>query len=98
LLPGQTHPEQYHLVKEETFILQSGTLELQLNGVNQHYKTGDIVTINRGVKHQMFTENGCIIEEISTTHFTNDSYYTDEFINTNKNRKFTVNFWAHEYN
>jgi sialic acid synthase SpsE/mannose-6-phosphate isomerase-like protein (cupin superfamily) len=98
LLPGQTHPEQYHLEKEETFILQSGTLELQLNGVNQHYKTGDIVTINRGVKHQMFTENGCIIEEISTTHFTNDSYYTDEFINTNKNRKFTVNFWAHEYN
>lgn len=41
----------------------------------------------------MTTENGCIIEELSTTHIPDDSYYLDNNINNNKNRKFIVNYW-----
>jgi hypothetical protein len=47
------------------------------------------------VRHQ-FTggPEGSIIEEISTTHFVDDSYYTDESISKNKNRKTMVSHWV----
>ena len=36
---------------------------------------------------------GGILEEISSTHFVNDSFYTDKKIALNKNRKTFVTFW-----
>ncbi|HNW90454.1 MAG TPA: N-acetylneuraminate synthase family protein [Bacteroidales bacterium] len=93
LLPGQTHPEQYHKQKEETFHIMYGTLELTLDGVARLFKSGDIIVIERGVKHKMFTQAGVIIEEISSTHYKDDSYYTDETITRNKNRKTEITLW-----
>lgn len=93
LLPNQTHPEQYHKQKEETFIILDGELDLYINNNNFKLKKSDCITINRGDKHKMFTTTGCIIEEISTTHISNDSFYTDESINNNPNRKFIINYW-----
>lgn len=79
--PGQHHPEQHHLKKEETFHVLSGTLGISLNGIKSELHKGDIVTVERGVKHAFWSEKGAIIEEISTTHYRNDSFYTDEKIN-----------------
>ena len=93
LLPGQTHPEQYHLKKEETFFVIYGELELYLDGKKRVCKPGEVVTIERGVRHLMTTKTGCIIEEISTTHYKEDSFYTDETIMQNKKRKTIVSYW-----
>ena len=94
MLPNQTHPEQYHEHKEETFIILYGELNLKLNGKSIDLSASDVITINRLDKHEMSTKTGCIIEEISTTHITNDSFYTDDEINKNTNRKFIVNHWG----
>ena len=93
LLPGQTHPTQYHKIKEETFNIVYGKMILYLDNKKQICKPGDIVTIKNNVKHKFSTENGCIIEEISTTHNISDSFYEDNIINNNKNRKTVLNYW-----
>jgi N-acetylneuraminate synthase len=77
---GQKHPEQYHLKKEETFHVLNGELLATINGVEKLLAKGDILTIERGSKHAFTTQSGCIIEEISTTHYRNDSFYTDKNI------------------
>jgi quercetin dioxygenase-like cupin family protein len=93
VLPGQTHPEQYHNQKEETFVILHGEVDLTLNGKTQILKKGDVITIEREVRHIFTTKTGCVIEEVSSTHYVNDSYYTDENININKNRKTFVTHW-----
>jgi sialic acid synthase SpsE/quercetin dioxygenase-like cupin family protein len=80
ILPGQKHPEQYHILKEETFHILQGEIVLTLNGIKTTLKKGEIITIERGVKHIFTSELGAIFEEISTTHYLNDSYYTDPVI------------------
>lgn len=93
LLPGQAHPEQWHNVKEETFHILHGEATLILDGVTQDVRPGDIVVIERGVKHSFSSSEGCIIEEISTRHEGSDSFYTDDTINQNQSRKTIVRFW-----
>jgi sialic acid synthase SpsE/quercetin dioxygenase-like cupin family protein len=94
LLPGQTHPEQYHKRKEETFNILHGDAAIALDGVRKKYKPGDMVLVERGVKHSFSSQGGCIIEEISSTHYRNDSYYTDKKITKNKNRKTVLTYWV----
>lgn len=93
VLPGQTHPEQYHNQKEETFVILHGEVDLTLDGKTQTLKKGDVITIEREVRHIFTTKTGCVIEEVSSTHYTNDSYYTDENIAKNKDRKTFVTHW-----
>ncbi len=80
VLPGQQHPMHYHKIKEETFQILFGTLTLTLGGVTQDIHTGEIITVERGVPHAFTSKDGCVFEEISTTHVKNDSYYEDERI------------------
>lgn len=80
LLPGQKHPDHFHKVKEESFQVLYGTLALTLNGETRDIPTGGVVTVERNVHHAFTSVNGCIFEEISTTHVKNDSYYADEVI------------------
>lgn len=92
-LPGQKHPEQYHLKKEETFHVLFGEVDIYLNGEKKTCKPGDVVNVEPGVRHAFTTSSGCIIEEISSTHFKDDSYYTDPAISQNKNRKTLLTYW-----
>ena len=92
-LPGQSHPEQYHNKKEETFLVLHGDVDLYLNDNYCKLKRGDVVTIEPGVRHRFSTEAGCVIEEVSSTHYVNDSFYTDELINRNKDRKTFITHW-----
>lgn len=92
-LPGQMHPEQYHKKKEETFHIIYGEVMLELNGVVRLYRPGDVVTIEPGVRHAFKAESGAVIEEISTTHDKNDSFYTDPAIMANKQRKTLLTYW-----
>jgi len=92
-LPGQKHPEQYHKKKEETFVVLYGDVDLYLNEKLHALKKGDVVTIEPEVRHEFATRNGCVIEEVSSTHYTNDSYYTDLEIQSNNNRKTFITHW-----
>ena len=76
----QQHPEQYHIKKEETFHVLKGELIATINGIEKILCEGDILTIERGDRHAFRSNAGCIIEEVSTTHFRNDSFYTDPVI------------------
>ena len=86
-LPNQLHPEQYHLEKEETFNILYGSLELKIDGVTKMLNVGDLVTIAPNQRHEFVSPTGAVIEEISSTHFKSDSYYTDKTIELNPSRK-----------
>ncbi len=93
VLPGQGHPTQYHERKEETFHVLYGDLDLTLDDKERVLSAGDIVTIERGVHHAFGSRSGAVIEEISTTHFGQDSFYLDPAITNNPNRKTFVTHW-----
>jgi quercetin dioxygenase-like cupin family protein len=93
LLPGQRHPEQYHKIKEETFHVLYGNLWVDLDGVNRRCKAGEIVIVERGVRHSFGTDDGVVIEEISSTHHGDDSFYTDPKIMENGYRKTLLTHW-----
>ena len=78
LLPGQNHPPHYHVQKEETFVILHGTLSITLEGTEKLFHKGDVVTVERNAVHSFSSEEGCVFEEISTTHYQNDSYYANE--------------------
>jgi sialic acid synthase SpsE/quercetin dioxygenase-like cupin family protein len=94
VFPGQFHPEHVHKKKEETFICMSGTLILDLDGKKHTLKAGDIMTVEVGVRHSFSSPDGAVFEEISSTHFVDDSYYTDESINSNAERKTKLSVWS----
>jgi N-acetylneuraminate synthase len=92
-LPGQTHPEQYHKKKEETFVVLHGNVILYLDDAVSFLCKGDVVTIEPGVRHKFESTDGCVIEEVSSTHYQDDSYYTDLVISQNQNRKTFIPYW-----
>ncbi len=90
MLPGQDHPAHYHVKKEETFQILYGDIEINLDGNIRECHAGDIVTVERGVRHSFCSKNGGIFEEVSSTHYVDDSYYEDPVIINNKRRKTKV--------
>lgn len=92
-LPNQAHPEQFHNQKEETFHVLFGDVEITLDGQTRIYGPGAVIHVEPGVRHAFVSPTGCVIEEISSTHFVNDSFYTDEAINANKARKTLLTYW-----
>lgn len=80
VLPGQQHPIHYHKIKEESFQVLSGILDLTLDDREVKVKAGEVITVERGSRHAFTSEKGCVFEEISTTHVKDDSYYEDEKI------------------
>jgi sialic acid synthase SpsE/mannose-6-phosphate isomerase-like protein (cupin superfamily) len=92
-LPGQEHPEQHHRRKEETFHVLYGEIHLTLNGHTRTCQAGEVVNIEPGVRHAFSSIHGAVIEEISSTHWVDDSFYTDESINRNPDRKTLLTYW-----
>jgi sialic acid synthase SpsE/quercetin dioxygenase-like cupin family protein len=93
LLPGQQHPEQFHKVKEETFHILYGDVLVTLDGAEHQCRAGDVLTVERNVRHAFSTQSGAVVEEVSSSHYTNDSYYTDSEIGLNQNRKTLLTYW-----
>ncbi|MBF0558427.1 MAG: N-acetylneuraminate synthase family protein [Nitrospirae bacterium] len=94
LLPGQNHPIHYHSKKEETFHVLFGDMGVHLDGVDKECKAGDMIIVERGKKHSFSSKKGAIFEEISTTHYKDDSFYDDKEVINNTNRKTALTFWA----
>lgn len=93
MLAGQTHPEQFHKKKEETFHLLYGDVAICLDGVTREIKPGETVIVEPGTKHGIHTRHGCVLEEISSTHHLDDSYYGDPEIAGNRERKTIIKYW-----
>jgi len=47
-----------------------------------------------GTPHSFSSPDGAVFEEISSTHYVNDSFYTDESINDNPDRKTKISVWS----
>lgn len=90
LLSGQHHPNHYHRIKEETFLVVYGDFILELDDKSKVLGPGESFTIERGIKHSFSSINGAVIEEISTTHYNDDSFYDDTKITDNQYRKTEV--------
>ena len=77
---GAKFSMHYHIIKEETWYVQSGLFVLniidtdtaQISSHNLH--VGDIVEIPRGAPHQLVAIEEGDIFETSTQHFEEDSY------------------------
>ena len=95
-LPGQIYPWHYHKRKEETFLILYGTLHVEVEDRLKLLQPGDTLLVLPGVWHRFWSEQGCVFEEISTTHFANDSVYRDDGINslTTAQRKTVVDHWG----
>ena len=95
-LPGQDHPEHYHKRKEETFQVLYGDLTSTLDGVSRSLEPGESVLVQPGVWHSFKSKNGCVFEEVSSTHYNDDSFYKDKNINKMKReqRKTVVKHWG----
>ena len=70
---GQFHPSHFHKKKEETFYILSGELDTEIDGIKRKITAGEQVLIQPGVWHSFSTDKGVIFEELSTTHYDNDS-------------------------
>ncbi|MBI2718307.1 MAG: N-acetylneuraminate synthase family protein [Rhizobiales bacterium] len=94
-LPRQKHPYHFHNQKEETFQLLDGDLEIVKDGAKTKLRPGDTFLVEPSQWHKFATLEGCIFEEVSTTHFNNDSFYEDPAIArmTRDDRKTKVDNW-----
>lgn len=95
-LAGQKHPYHHHKKKEEAFQVLRGELVVELEGKEKTLCPGDVLVVPRGAWHSFRTNNGAIFEEVSTTHFNDDSFYQDPLINrmARENRKTKLINWG----
>ena len=95
-LPNQKHPLHLHRLKEETFIVLSGSIDFWLEGKHYNLQPGEQLTVPPGTWHEFYSEEGCIVEEISSTAHKGDSVYKDDQINSlsSNQRKTKVDNWG----
>lgn len=95
-LPRQKHPYHYHRKKEETFLVLHGDIDIEIDGNRRTYLPGDMVVIKPGQWHKFQTSHGVVVEEISTTHYDDDSIYQDKYLRNidRKERKTFVPNWT----
>ncbi|MDD5269597.1 MAG: N-acetylneuraminate synthase family protein [Candidatus Omnitrophica bacterium] len=94
MVAGQKHPSHFHKQKEESFHILHGDLVLVMGGVKKHLGSGDIITLKKGEWHSFTTKGGVVFEEVSTTHYKDDSFYDDERICSESHmRKTPIQRW-----
>lgn len=94
LLPGQNHPVHHHIKKEETFQVLHGDMHVCLDGKEVDLEKGELLTVERGQKHSFSSKRGVIFEEVSTTHYKQDSFYEEDSVHNNPDRKTLLTFRA----
>lgn len=99
MFKNQKHPAQYHKIKQETFLIIFGKIKLTLKEKGKVFSKimgpGEIYTIKPGIIHEFkgISNDGAIIEEISSRHIKTDSFYLDKKVSNNKNRKSLISFY-----
>lgn len=94
LLPGQRNPAHLHKEKDETFFVLHGSVWVRIaDSPEILLNKGQTIRITPGSVHEFWTQDGCVVEELSTKHVPSDSYYIDPEIINNPNRKSFINYW-----
>ena len=64
----------YHPIKDETFYIVEGQLELDIEGTASIFSKGDVIRIKPNTKHRFRSRGAhCKFMEVSTTHCDTDS-------------------------
>jgi len=77
---GARFSMHFHIKKKETWYIASGTFLLSYIDTKdateneKELNVGDIIEVDRGDPHQLYSFSGGDIFEVSTQHFDNDSY------------------------
>ena len=91
MLGGQSYPVHYHRIKDESYFVLYGDLEVTIEDETSHLERGDVINVPRRFTHSFSTERGCVFEEVSTAYLNNDSVYSDASIrNIGKREKVTI--------
>lgn len=80
MLEGQEYPVHYHRIKDESYFILYGDLEVTIEDEKYSLSKGDLINVPRRFTHSFSTEYGCVFEEVSTAYLNNDSVYEDENI------------------
>jgi quercetin dioxygenase-like cupin family protein len=64
----------FHKLKDETFYILEGMIEIVVNGENQIMREGDTLRLPPNTRHTFYAVKNSKILEVSTQHFENDSY------------------------
>lgn len=91
MLKGQSYPLHYHRIKDESYFILYGDLNVNIEDEKTSIYRGDVINVPRRFTHSFSTEGGCVFEEVSTAYLNNDSVYEDnEIKNISKEKKLTV--------
>ena len=83
-LPNARFSMHFHIDKHETWYVLNGTFVMHyiytLDASHQSVtlKEGDVITIEPGFPHQLYTSTGGRIVEVSTKHNDHDSYRVEK--------------------
>ena len=56
--PGKQVPDHNHEHTEQVMAIVDGEVRITVDGETKDVKTGDVIVINRGVQHSLYSENG----------------------------------------
>lgn len=88
---GQSYPVHYHRIKDESYFILHGQLDVKIEDEYSHLTKGEIINVPRRFTHSFSTDTGCVFEEVSTAYLNNDSVYEDIAVrNMPRDEKVTV--------
>ena len=61
--PGTTVARHAHAQTEQVMAIVDGEVTVTVEGETRDVKAGDVIVINRGVRHSLFSENGVTLFE-----------------------------------
>jgi unsaturated pyranuronate lyase len=56
--PGKHVPDHNHEHTEQVMAIVEGEVRITVDGKTKDVKAGDVIVINRGVQHSLYSENG----------------------------------------
>ncbi len=56
--PGKQVPDHNHEHTEQVMAIVDGEVRITVAGTTRDVKAGDVIVINRGVRHSLYSENG----------------------------------------
>jgi D-lyxose ketol-isomerase len=77
LLPAQVCPNHHHKHIKETFFVIKGHVRMRTGDEVVDLRAGDKLTMPPGTWHTFTSDDGAIIEEVTTRQVEGDSYFED---------------------
>jgi len=77
LQPAQVCPNHYHKLIKETFFVITGHVRMRIGDEVVDMRAGDKLTMPPGTWHTFTSDDGAIIEEVTTRQVEGDSYFED---------------------